>query len=452
MPEDSSCPADTCEVRIESLAADGLGVGHVGGRALFLPFVVPGELVLARRQNRAGRRLLAKVERLLEASPWRREPPCPVFGRCGGCSLQHIDDGKQLELKTGILLDALRGIAQLTPPEPELVQSPRPLAYRNRGQYPVASLNRRAVTGFFARGTHQVVPVDRCPLHDQRVDQAVREVRAWANHKNISVYDERGHRGWLRHVTARAATGGEQLLVTLVAREPRRVPTGDLLRRLRRRLPGLAGLVCNLQPARSNVIFGARYLVWWGEPFLPETFCQLKLRLSPVSFFQVNAEVAGEMFRRALEFVAGAGGPVVDAFCGAGIGALLAARRGLQAVGIDSDRLAIESARQAARDNRLDGAAFQVGRAERVLPQLLSRDLRPRAFILDPPRSGCAAEVIQAVADGPACRVAYLSCHPGTLARDLRGLADAGFRLADLCALDMFPQTAHLETLALLER
>jgi 23S rRNA (uracil1939-C5)-methyltransferase len=448
-------PGSVFSLRIESLAAEGLGVGHWQGRAVFVPFSIPGEKIGVRLTKSTGRRLLAEPLEIEEASVWRRQPPCPVFGRCGGCSLQHIRDEKQLELKQTILFDALRTIAGLEQqklPPAFFFASPLSFGYRNRGQYPVAEENKKIISGFFARASHRVIAVEKCLIHHETIDQAVRQVRAWAGHKKISIYNENIHKGWLRHITARVNSSGEALLVTLVATSPGKMAISDLLRRLRREVPQLVGLACNIQPARTNVIFGKKTFHFWGESNLPERFLGLKLQLAPTSFFQVNHAVAEELFSRAVEFLSAVPGPVVDAFCGVGLGALLCSREGKEAIGIDKDGEAIESARRAARENGLVGATFYIGAVERVLPRITASGLKPRAAVIDPPRSGCRPEVLNTLGDSPIERLAYISCNPGTLARDLKLLLGYGFSINKIFVMDMFPQSEHLETLVCLER
>ncbi len=435
------------ELEIDGVGAAGEGVGRLGGRAVFVPRTLPGERVAARIVHRGSKRIVAEPIEILRASPDRVEPVCPAFGRCGGCQLMHAAYPAQLNLKRRILFDALGSIAGLQPPAFPIAESPRPLGYRNRGQYPVSREQGRIVTGFYAARSHQVVAVSRCRIHDPQVDRAVACVRAWARRKRVPVYDQRRHRGFLRHVAVRVAPGTGEILVVLVGLGDRRLPQGDLVRRLRRELPGVVGVVLNLNPARTNVILGPRNRTLWGRDWVEERFMSLRLKLSVGSFFQVNTAQAEVLFGKVQEFLGAPRGPVVDAYCGVGVLAVQLARRGHRAVGIDSSAAAIRDAGTVAAQNRVE-VAFHRGRTERVLPRLVSGGLRPRTVILDPPRKGCSPEVIEAVAASGASKIACISCHPGTLSRDLKRFFELGYRLESLEAVDMFPQTAHLEVLA----
>jgi 23S rRNA (uracil1939-C5)-methyltransferase len=436
-------------LEIDGFAVGGVGVGHLEGRAIFVPRTIPGETVVAKIVHIGRRKITAEAERIIRQSPDRIQPACPVFGRCGGCQLQQVAYPAQPPLKLRLLLDALRSVAGFEPEsEPEIMSAPDPFGYRNRGQYPVARHGKRVVTGFFALRSHRVVAVDRCLIHDPRVDRAVACVRAWAAGKRIAVYDEKRHTGWLRHIAARAAGGSNQVLVTLVVRDERRQDWRDLLRRLRGCLPGLAGLTLNINGARTNVIFGKRGSNLWGAGRIAERFMGLDLLLAPQSFFQVNSCQAEKLFGLALDFLADADGPVVDAYCGVGVLALLLARAGRAAVGIESNPAAVCDARRAADFNGISRTTFHEGTVEKILPRLVKDGLSPAAVILDPPRKGCAPQVLQALVAARPRKIAYISCHPGSLARDLMRLFEAGYQLERIVAVDMFPQTAHLEVFA----
>ncbi len=455
------------ELVIDGVGAGGEGIGHAGGRAVFVPFAAQGERVRVRIAHVGRRRVVADLVEVIEASEDRVEPACEVFGRCGGCQLMHLRYPAQLRLKQTVLRDALRSLAGIDwEGDLEVAAADPALDYRNRGQYPVAIEAGRVVTGFFAPRSHRVVPVERCPIHHPELDGVVAAVRAWAGRKRVPVYDEHTRRGWLRHVVVRRSHAQGQVLVTLVGAGERGGGHGDLVRLLRKRVRGVCGLVFNDNPAASNVILGRRNRVLWGRGWIEERLSGLRFRLGVGSFFQVNTPQAGVLFDQVRSFCAqtdrtdrtdgtdgidGIDGPLVDAYCGVGVLALLLAAEGHEVIGIEMLGSAVADARRAAGDNGLK-AVFNHGRVEAVLPRLVEQGLRPAAVVLNPPRKGCDPEVLRAVAASGCSRVAYISCHPGTLARDLARLFEHGFGIERLSAVDMFPQTAHLETFAGLVR
>lgn len=441
-------PGTRLELELDGCGTGGEGVGRAAGRAVFVPRAAPGERVRARVVHAGRRRVMAELEAVLRPAPGRVEPACAQFGRCGGCQLMHLDAAAQLDFKRRLLRDALRTVAGFDPGAGVAVAAAeRNLDYRNRGQYPVGRVAGRVATGFFAPRSHRLVPTERCRIHHPALDAAVAAVRAWAERKRVPIYDERRRRGWLRHVVVRRSQADGRVLVSLVAAAERGGGYGELVRLLRTRAEGVGGLVLNVNPAATNVILGQRNRCLWGRDWIEERLDGLRFRLSTGSFFQVHTAQAAVLFDRVRDFAAGASGPVVDGYCGVGVLAALLAADGREVIGIESAAAAVADARRSAERNRL-ALRLEPGQVERVLPGLVAAGLRPGVLLLDPPRKGCAPEVLDAAAASGCERIGYVSCHPGTLARDLARLFERGYRLERLEAVDMFPQTVHLETFA----
>jgi 23S rRNA (uracil1939-C5)-methyltransferase len=439
------------ELIIDGVSAFGEGIGHVAGRAVFVPFSIPGERVSICIQHAGKKRIEGRLVDVLEASDLRCQAGCPAFGSCGGCQLMHLSYPGQLDLKRRVLLDNLRSVAKLDwEDEIPVAGAKRPLAYRNRGRYPVAVVGKRVVTGFFAPRSHRVIPVERCAIHHQELDAVVAELRRWAGRMRIPIYRENSTSGWLRHVVVRRSEYSRDILVSLVGKSDRAGGYGSLLRLLRTRCQ-ISGLSLNINQAVTNVILGGRDRMLWGRPWIVERIAGLNFRLSTHSFFQVNTRQAEVLFAKVREFFSESEGLLVDAYCGVGVLASILAAEGHCVMGIEMVHEAIKDARLSAADNGLN-VDFHVGRVEKVLPRLVEDGLTPAGVILDPPRKGCDMEVLMAVAQSGCQRIAYVSCHPGSLARDLARLRELGYVLVHLEAVDMFPQTSHLETFAGLVR
>jgi 23S rRNA (uracil-5-)-methyltransferase RumA len=440
------------ELTIDGFSTEGEGIGHHQGRAIFAPFTIPGERIRARLVSPGGRTLRAEAVELLAPSRDRAIPPCPVFGRCGGCQLMHISYGAQQALKAQVLVDVLRSIARLQLNRlPPIAEASHPLHYRNHGQYKVGKEGGRVITGFFAAYSHHVVPVHECRLHDPRINQAVATVTDWANHKHLPVYNEQHRTGWLRHVTVRTSADSGESLVTLVASSDRSGKCNELAQQLRKTIPGVAGLLLNINSRVTPIVLLDRHRLLWGRDWIEERLLGVRFRLSAGSFFQVNTEQARMLFEKVHTFIGRPMGLVVDAYCGVGVLALTLAACGHEVVGIEINAQAIADARQNAEKNHLQSAGFYHGAVEETLPKLLRRGLRPVAVVLDPPRKGCDPQVLEALIKSKTAKIAYVSCHPGTLARDLGILRNGGYRLTLIEGVDMFPQTCHLEVLAGLE-
>lgn len=421
-----SRPAEVVE--IDSIAAGGEGVGRLAdGRVVFVHRTAPGDRAEVAVTGEHPRWARGRLVRLHEPSPERREPPCPFYRDCGGCTLEHLSYPAQLRAKGRIVADALTRIGKLPVDPPEVVPSPAEFRYRNRVSFALRRVGAgEVVAGFHAlRDPERIVDLDgRCLLPEEPIARAWDGLRAaWGPDASRLPSGDR-----LR-LTLRATAEGRVSLLVEGGFSPGR--PGELLEAV----PGLEAIWHRPGPAPPRLIAGA--------PGLPESWGDETVELSGAAFLQVNrgaARLLEEHVIRAAGEVAGA--RVVDAYCGVGFHARRLARAGARVVGIELDADAVAAARAAAPD----GALFEEGSVEALLPDALPADL----VILNPPRAGAAAEALEALRREPPRRLIYISCDPATLARDLRRLGDA-FRLDHLRSFDLFPQTAHVETVAVLE-
>lgn len=455
-------------VRVESLAAEGDAVARdEQGLALFIPYGVPGDRLRVRLVERHPRWARAEILEILEPSPVRVEAPCPLFGRCGGCTWQNVRYGSQLEAKRRLVRDALERIGRLGGVEvAATLPSPSPWRYRNKVSLPLARSGDGGLrAGFYRRGTHEVIPFAGCAVEHPLIDRVVRGFLEVARERRLEGYDEREGRGLLRHLVVRVAPRAGRALAALVVAASRWPEGPEVARELMRRLPELDGVVASAHPRPGNAIWGERDWLLAGRGELEEEmevagWGRLRFRIAARSFFQVNEAQAERLYALALEGAALApGARVVDLYTGVGPLALFAALRAGEVTGVEEVPAAVEDARRNAERNGLEGRArFLLGRAETLLPRLVARGrAAPDALLLDPPRKGAAPEVLDAIRRAAPRRVVYVSCNPATLARDLARLADTGgpgaaYRVARVTPVDLFPQTAHVEAVAWLER
>lgn len=416
-------------VRIESIAAGGEGVGRLrDGRVVFVHRTAPGDLAAVGLVEQKARWARGRLLRVLEPSPVRREAPCPFYARCGGCTLEHMEYAAQLEAKRGIVTEALRRIGKVEAEVSPVTPSPRETRYRNRVSFALRRRGSgRVVAGFHAVGAPgEVIDIDgRCLLPEPAI------ARVW----------DRLRGAW--GPDARMLPSGEELRLTLRATQSGAVSLlieGGFApgepESLLRRVEGLEAVWHRPGSAPPELIAGSRAL--------PETWGDETLALSGAAFLQVNRRAASLLEDHVLQ-LAGAvqGVRVVDAYCGAGLHARRLARAGAIVTGLELDRDAVAAARDAAPE----GASFLEGRVEDLLGAALPADL----VILNPPRAGVAVEVVEALQSRMPPRIIYISCGPATLARDIGRLGDM-IEVAGLRAFDLFPQTAHVETVADLRR
>ncbi len=449
-PRDGDALALACD----DLDDEGAGLAAHAGARVHVGAALPGERVLATVTHVSPHRpeAWARLDAIEHPSPDRRPPACAAFGSCGGCVLQHLEVGAQLAWKATRLKRALAPLGDV--PVGEGVPSPRALGYRNRSKLVCAARGGRVVLGAFAPRSHDVVDLGGCRVAEAPLEELASVLRLQLAEGDVAPYDERTFTGDLRHVVLRANHAGQVLAVFVVAR-PDAPGVAALARRLRALRPEVLGVIENVNRTRGNVIFGQGEddeRVLEGEATLEERVGDVRLRLSPRAFFQANRDVAGLAYAAiAREVAARPDEQVVDAYCGVGGIALTLARQGeagLDVLGIEEHAAAIADATASAALNGVTSARFVAGDVAVRL-----RDV-PRAdvVVLNPPRKGCAPAVLTEVARLRPRVVAYLSCDPDTLARDLAALADRGYAIRAITPFDMLPHTPHVEALAILDR
>ncbi|WP_324717448.1 23S rRNA (uracil(1939)-C(5))-methyltransferase RlmD [Carboxydochorda subterranea] len=462
---------------VASLDPRGDGVARTpGGFVVFVEGGLPGDRVEAVVSHRARHHARARLARQIRPSPLRVEGPCPVAETCGGCPLIHLAYPAQLEAKRSGVQDALvhtGGLEEAASRVLPVRGMEVPWGYRNKAQYPVGrGHDGRPVIGFYRRGTHEVVEALDCRVQHPLNVRLARATRDAIEELSLPPYDEATGSGLVRHLVCRTgAATGEALLVVVTARDGPEVrqALGQLAERVRRRVPELVGVVQNVNPLRTNVVLGKRSAVVWGREFLEERVGAVRLRLSATAFFQVNTRQAevlyGEVRRRVETFLEARGqlgrGTLLDLYCGVGGIGIAASDRVGRLIGVEEVQEAVDDARRNAELNGVRHARWVAGDVEEVLPRLLQEGgerMRPLLVVVDPPRKGLDAAVVRALVRAQPELLVYVSCHPVTLARDLRqfvkGVEAQGltYRWDPVQPVDMFPQTAHVEVVASLWR
>ena len=439
---------DVFEMTCESFGQDAQGVCRHEGMAVFVPGLLPGERAMVRIVKPEKRYAFGRIETLLDASPDRAEPFCPIYRRCGGCSCQHMTYETSLRFKQDQVQQLLTRVGGLDIAVPPVLGMDEPFAYRNKGAYPVGEVHGEPVCGFFAPRSHDLIPLPACGCRIQGEDShaATQAVLAWMKQTGARAYDEATGKGLMRHIMTRSTTSGG-LMVVLVATR-RDIPARDLLiRLLRKAVPGLLSLCLCVNSRRTNVILSDELYTLWGQPVMEDTLHGLRFSVSPLSFFQVNPVQTERLYQLAFDFAQLTGSEtVVDAYCGAGTISLMLAQKAARVIGIEIVEPAIENARENAARNGISNAEFIVGATEDVLPRLVEGGLRPDVIVVDPPRKGCEEAVLEAIAQAAPRRVVYVSCGAPTLARDAKYLCEHGYRAERVQCVDMFCWTGAVKT------
>lgn len=461
-PADKKYPAgrNKLKVKIEDLNEAGEGVAFYKKLKINVEKTLPGEEVLIEYHRERPRKDRIRLLKILEPSPHRREAPCPYFRECGGCQLQHLEYSRQLLFKQQQIQRLLLAYPALKhiivhPPE----GMPEPFYYRNKTQMPFKFIDSpasggqqgNAIFGLFRAGTHEVIPIEQCLVESRDANRALQIIRDWANRFRISIYDETRHQGLLRHAVIRKGIFTHQLMVILAVAAGQVPHLPELLREMKAGLPSLHGVQINVNAEKTNLILGEQNIPAWGEPYIEERLGRRRYRVYPPTFFQVNSVQMVRLLDK-LAQIAGfqPGDTVVDLYCGVGTIALHLADKVKQVIGVESNPTAVSAAVQNAADNNAGNAEFFSGDVRQKFRELWDGGLQPEGIIVDPPRKGIAETLIREICAAGPRTVVYLSCNPQTLARDLEIFDQAGYRCKEIFPFDMFPQTYHVESLAVL--
>lgn len=453
-------------VTVTGCTAEGQGVARVEGRAVFVAGALPGEEAEVRILKVTKTAVWGKIERLLSPSPERVEPDCPVCARCGGCDFRHVSYAGELAIKKQRVEDAVRRIGGFDLKCEEILPSPLTARYRNKAIFNVGTgPEGRAVTGFYRPRTHEIVPVERCLLQCESADAAAAALRGWMDRYSVPAWDEGSRSGLIRRLFVRDAGAG--VLVCVVAAKESLPREEALLDALREAVPELRSVWLNVNDSPGNGVLSDRFRLLWGEEQIEAGLCGLRFELSPRSFFQVNLPQAESLYARAIDYAALTGTEhLLDLYCGTGTIGLIAAGKCARVTGAEIVEAAVEDARENALRNGVTNAVFLCADAAEAARRFAERGEAPDVIVVDPPRKGLDPSVIASIRRMAPDRVVYVSCDPGTLARDLKRFAEplspAGtgtdaaslpaYAPARLCAADMFPRTRHVETVVLMSR
>ena len=440
------------ETVVTDYTAEGQGVAHVEGCAVFVPNAVAGERIRVRIEKAQKTWAAGKIVDILEKSPHRVNRECPVAKLCGGCDFWHMDYEEESRLKAQRVRQCLNRIAGEALEEIPILSAPTCRNYRNKAQYPVSAKKGRAYAGFFRAGTHEVVENKRCLILPEEADAVKDAVVDYVNQFRIPVYDEVAHKGLLRHIYVRRGVVSGQILVCLVCNGSKLPKVEELLKRLQK-IPGFTTLVLSVNTKKGNAVLGDEFITLHGPGYIEDTLCGLNFRLSPRSFYQVNHHQAQRLYETAISQAGITKNDLVlDLYCGVGTITLAMASAAGKVIGVEVIPQAVEDARDNARRNGIKNAEFFCGDAGQAALELERKGIHPDVVVVDPPRKGLNADTIEALHRMAPRRIVYVSCDPATLARDVAALKDRGYTLQNATAADLFPRCAHVESIAVLQK
>ena len=461
---------DEFEIEITDLSDEGAGIGKTDGFTWFVKDAVIGDKVTAAATKVKKNYGFARLVNIIKPSVNRTTPLCPIARQCGGCQLQPLDYKAQLHFKEDKVRNDIVRIGGFTPNEVDSIFEPiidmeEPLRYRNKAIYPIGlSRDGRIVAGFYAGRTHNIIECSDCLLGVDDNKRILDIIIKFMEKHGIKPYDETDHTGVVRHVLIRKGFYTAELMVCLIVNADSLKYAEALCDELKAAEPGLKSFSVNINKARTNVIMGEKLINVYGPGYIediihePDGSNEVRFKISPYSFFQVNSLQTERLYGTALEF-AGLTGTERDwdLYCGVGTISLFLARHAAKVYGVEIVPAAIDNARENAAANRINNAEFFVGKAEEVLPEWYEQEYCKTqesidVIVVDPPRKGCDENCLRTMTDIAPKRIVYVSCDPATLSRDLKYLCQNGYRLKRIRPVDMFPQTVHVETVCLMSR
>ena len=440
------------EAVVTDYTAEGQGVAHIEGCAVFIPNAIRGEKYMVRIEKAQKTWAAGKIVEILEKSPHRVNRACEVAKLCGGCDFWHMDYEEETALKADRVKTCLNRIGGENLTEVPILSAPSCYGYRNKAQYPLAAKKGRAFAGFFRAGTHSVVENRRCLILPAETDRVKDAVMDYANQLRVTAYDETACKGLLRHIYVRRGAVSGQILVCLVV-NGRSIPKAhELIGRLKK-IPGFTTLVLSVNTKKGNAVLGDEFITLYGPGFIEDTLCGLTFRLSPRSFYQVNHHQAQRLYEAAItQAEITKEDTVLDLYCGVGTITLAMASAAGKVIGVEVVPQAVEDAKDNARRNGIENAEFFCGDAGQAALELEKQGIKADVVVVDPPRKGLNADTIEALHRFSPRRIVYVSCDPATLARDVALLKQRGYELKNAMAADLFPRCAHVETVVLLSR
>jgi len=478
---------DEFELEITDLGSTGEGIGKIDGYTLFVKDALIGDKVRVKVMKTKKNYGYARMLEIIEQSEYRVESECPVARQCGGCQLQHCSYEKQLSWKEEKVANCLRRIggapvyteekyrkyknaeeqqnaentAESKTPiimEP-ILRMDKPVHYRNKAQFPVGyDKDGNPVAGFYAGRTHSIIPQTDCLIQHECNKQIVETVLEFMKKYNVTAYDEKKNRGIVRHILTRVGKATGEVMVCLVINAKKLPHSEEFVEMIKNCGINLEikSITVNINRENTNVILGEKVETLYGQSYIEDYIGDIKYRISPLSFYQVNPEQTKKLYQTALEFADIKEGEVVwDLYCGIGTISLFMAREAAKVCGVEIVPQAIEDAKQNAKLNNITNAEFFVGAAEDVVPTQYEKSggrLRADVVTLDPPRKGCDEKLLDTVVKMAPSRIVYVSCDPGTLARDVKVLTDKGYEVKRVRACDMFGGSFHVETVVLLSQ
>ena len=442
-------------VDIVDIGQGGVGIGKYEGFTVFVDGGLVQDKIKVKITKSKKNYAVGDIVEIIEKSPFRVERKCSESLRqCGGCQIQELDYQKQLDIKTNEVKQVISRIGKLDDVViHDTLGMEHPFRYRNKAQFPIQKKDNMPVIGFYKKKSHDLISTDECIIQHEVNDKIIKIIKTYIRAYNVSIYDEKTHKGLLRHLVTKVGFTTGEVMIVLVANGKKLPYLKELASVLKENIPGFKTLVVNVNTQKTNVILGKENIVAYGDGMIRDYIGELVFEISPLSFFQVNPLQTEVLYNKALEYAnLGENDTVFDIYCGIGTISLFLAQKAKKVYGIEIVEDAIKDAKRNAKINNMDNVEFYVGKAEEVVPKMYQEGKRANVVVVDPPRKGCDEKVLDTIVSMEPDRVVYVSCNPSTLARDLAYLNERGYKCHEIQPVDMFPHSVHVENVAWLSK
>ncbi|HGS0806817.1 TPA: 23S rRNA (uracil(1939)-C(5))-methyltransferase RlmD [Streptococcus pneumoniae] len=445
---------DIVEVEIVDLTHEGAGVAKVDGLVFFVENALPSEKILMRVLKVNKKIGFGKVEKYLVQSPHRNQDLDLAYLRSGIADLGHLSYPEQLKFKTKQVKDSLYKIAGIADVEvAETLGMEHPVKYRNKAQVPVRRVNGVLETGFFRKNSHNLMPLEDFFIQDPVIDQVVVALRDLLRRFDLKPYDEKEQSGLIRNLVVRRGHYSGQIMVVLVTTRPKVFRVDQLIEQVIKQFPEIVSVMQNINDQNTNAIFGKEWRTLYGQDYITDQMLGNDFQIAGPAFYQVNTEMAEKLYQTAIDFAElKKDDVVIDAYSGIGTIGLSVAKHVKEVYGVELIPEAVENSKKNAQLNNISNAHYVCDTAENAMKNWLKDGIQPTVILVDPPRKGLTESFIKASAQTGADRIAYISCNVVTMARDIKLYQELGYELKKVQPVDLFPQTHHVETVALLSK
>jgi 23S rRNA (uracil1939-C5)-methyltransferase len=448
-------PKQTFPLTIKRLGINGEGVGYFKKQVVFVPGALPGEEIVAEATKINPKFAEAKIKKIRVKSPFRVQPPCPVYEQCGGCQLQHLRYDQQLKEKRDIVIQSLQRHTKLKVDKMDIRETigmENPWGYRNKSSFQLATKkDGKVLAGLYGMDSHKLIDIEHCAVQHSQTTEATNKVKQILSDLQIPIYNEKTRKGIVRTIVTRVGIQSGELQVILITSK-QELPKKELvIEEIKQRLPKVKSIMQNINGEKTSLIFGEETVHLAGEDFIQESLGDLQFELSARTFFQLNPLQTVTLYNE-VKKAAGLTGKekVVDAYCGVGTIGLWLADQAAEVRGMDVIPESIEDAKKNAKRHGFTNTKYVPGKAEEVLPKWVKKGWKPDVIVVDPPRTGLDSKLLQTILETEAKRVIYVSCNPSTLAKDIQTLSTK-YDVKYIQPVDMFPQTSHCEAVAKIE-